>query len=73
MGNKYVGLMVRYETWQRFDNMASKEKADTKDLIEGVLLNFLKENEARTESVLMKRKIELEVNKVVDFIKNLDS
>lgn len=70
MGNKYVGLMVRYETWQRFDKLASKKKANTEDLIEGALLTFLRENEARTEPGLMKRKVKSEIKNVADFLQN---
>lgn len=73
MGNQYVGLMIGYKTWQRVDKMASKRKVNTEALIESALLKFLRENEVITEPELMKRKIELGINEIINFIKTLDS
>jgi hypothetical protein len=71
MKNQYAGVMVRHETWKRFDKLASKKKVNTEALIESVLVDFLTENEAITDPELMKRKIELGINEIIDFVKSL--
>jgi hypothetical protein len=54
------------------DKLASKKKVNTEALIDRALVAFLTENEGRIDPALMKRKIELGINEIIDFIKTLD-
>jgi hypothetical protein len=54
------------------DKLASKKKVNAEALIDRALVAFLTENEGRIDPAVMKRKLELRINKFINFVKSLD-
>jgi hypothetical protein len=70
MGKQYVCLTMTWETWKRFDKLASEKNIKTERLIDYALLYFLSKNEAEIETKTLKHKIESDLEK---FCRTLNS